>query len=98
MENNSIHPSWSKSIIIWYSLKQTKTFNSVLLTFKQIKKCQVDQYVPGSRVPSCQLYAKWTGRQGQPVELTHRVELLGAKDPCSYFLIRPPTLQSSLQG
>ena len=33
MENNSIHPSWSKSIIIWYSLKQTKTFNSVLLTF-----------------------------------------------------------------
>ena len=37
MENNSIHPSWSKSII-WYSLKQTETFNSVLLTFKKIKK------------------------------------------------------------
>ena len=53
-------------------------------------------YLVYSRVPSCQLYAKWTGREGQPVELTHRVELLGAKDPCSYFLIQPPTLQSPL--
>ena len=61
----------------------------------QITKSQVDRFVPGGRVPSCQLYVKWTGQQGQPVELVHRVKLLGAKEPNNFFLMRPPALQRS---
>ena len=53
---------------------------------------QVDQFAPGQWVPSCQLYVKWTGQQEQPVELVHRVELLGAKEPFNFFSIRPPSL------
>ena len=64
--------------------------------FYQITKHQVDRFVPGRRVPSCQLYVKWTGGQEQPVELVHRVELLGAKEPFNFFLIRPPSLPSPL--
>ena len=58
----------------------------------QITKRQVDRFEPGRRVPSCQLYVKWTGHQEQPVELAHRVKLLGAKKPFNFFLIRPPSL------
>ena len=58
----------------------------------QITKRQVDRFVPGRRVPSCQLYVKWTGQQEPPVELAHRVKLLGAKKPFNFFLIRPPSL------
>ena len=66
--------------------------------FNQITKHQVDRFVPGQRVPSCQLYVKWTGQQEQPVELVHRVDLLGAKEPCNFFLIQLPVLQTPLQG
>ena len=62
----------------------------------QISKRQVDQFVPGRLVPSCQLYVKWTGGQEQPVELLHRVELLGAKEPFNFFLIRLPSLPPPL--
>jgi len=31
---------------------------------------------------------KWTGQQEQPVELVHRVKLLGAKEPFNFFMIR----------
>ena len=62
-------------------------------TFQQISKNQVDHFVPGSQVPSCQLYVKWTGQQEQPVELLHRVKLLGAKEPNNFFLIRIPAPQ-----
>ena len=56
----------------------------------QITKHQVDRFVPGRLVPSCQLYVKWTREKEQPVELLHRVQLLGAKEPFN-FLIRPPS-------
>ena len=58
----------------------------------QITKHQVDQFVPGRRVPSCQLRVEWTGQQEQPVELVHRVGLPGAKEPFNFFFIRilPP--------
>ena len=63
----------------------------------QITKSQVDRFIPGGRVPSCQLYLKWTGQQEQPVELLHRVKLLGAKEPNNFFLMRPPPLQQTPQ-
>ena len=65
--------------------------------FCQITKRQVNRFVPGRRVPSCQLYVKWIGQQEQPVELVHRVELIGAKEPFNFFLIRP-SVQPSPQG
>ena len=46
-------------------------------------------------MPSCQLYVEWTGQQDQPVQLVHRVKLLGAKEPNNFFLMRPPALQRS---
>ena len=62
-------------------------------TFQQISKNQVDHFVPGSQVPSCQLYVEWTRQQEQPVQLMHRVKLLGAKEPNNFFLIRIPAPQ-----
>ena len=63
----------------------------------QITKRQVDQFVPGHPVPSCQLLVEWTGQQ-QPVELVHRVELLGAKAPYNFFVIRIPPPQGCAES
>jgi len=72
---------------------------TLIFTFvKQITKNQVDRFVPGCRVPSCQLYVQWSGQQQQPMELVHRVDLLGAKQPYNFFFIRRPTLQPPPQG
>jgi len=75
-------------LLLFASLQELMSF--------QITKRQVDEFVPGRLVPSCQLYAKLTGQQEQSVELVHRVELLGAKEPFNFFLIRPPSLPSLL--
>ena len=64
-----------------------------LNTSQQISKNQVDHFVPGSQLPSCQLYVEWTGQQERPVQLRHRVKLLGAKEPNNFFLIRLPAPQ-----
>ena len=61
---------------------------------KKIKKVQVDRFVPGCRIPSCQLHVKRTGQQ--PAELMHRIKLQGAKDPYNFFLIRLPAVQPPL--
>jgi len=66
------------------------------LTHPGITKHQVDQFIPGRRVPSCQLDAKWTGQQEQPVQLEHVVELLGVKEPNNFFVIRIPPPQESV--
>ena len=74
--------------------QKTKSSNWIdFNTFQQISKNQVDNFVPGSELPSCQLYVKWSGQQEQPPELLHRVKLLGAKEPKNFFLIRLPTPQ-----
>lgn len=62
-------------------LPRTKTRYTQL----QVTKHQVDQFVPGCQVPSCQLFVKWTGQQGPPVELAHSVDLLGVKEPFNFF-------------
>jgi len=59
---------------------------------------QVDRFVPGRRVPSCQLHVKWTGQQEQPVELVHRVKLQGAKEPFNFFMIRIPPPQGCVES
>ena len=67
---------------------------SLKIFYVQITKDQVDYFVPGSQVPSCQLYVEWTKQQEQPVQLIHRVKLLGAKGPNNVFFIRLPAPQS----
>ena len=57
--------------------------------FQQIAKHQVDQFKPGRLVPSCQLYMKWTRQQEKPVELMHRIKLLGAKRPKQFVILLP---------
>ena len=46
--------------------------------------------MPGRLGPYCQFHLKWTGQQKEPVELIHRVNLLGAKKPYDFFLILLP--------
>ena len=46
----------------------------------------MDSFTPGRGIPSCQLAAKWIG-QGRPSELSHKVTLMGAKEPSNFFRI-----------
>ena len=93
MEHISINWSWGETT---YPM-QLYSMNVNFLLYQQIAKHQVDQFKPGCLVPSCQLYIKWTRQQEQPVELMHRVKLLGAKKP-KQFVILLPALHSPLQG
>ena len=56
----------------------------------QIMKYQVDRFVPGKRVPACQLSVKWSGQQQQSVELMYSMKLVGAKEPYNFFFIQSP--------
>ena len=61
----------------------------------QITKRQVDQFVPGRPMPCCQLLielTKW------PVQLEHRVELLGAKEPNNFFVIQMPPRRGCVES
>ena len=52
----------------------------------QIQKAEVDRFVPGQRMPSCKLLVQWTKNE-PPVDLIHKVELLGAKGSDNFFVI-----------
>ena len=80
-----------KVSVVFVKIVKNPTTNVVTFLF-QITKRQVDTFVPGRRVPSCQLCVEWAGQQKEPLKLAHRVELLGAKEPFNFFLIRPPSL------
>ena len=56
----------------------------------QIMKYQVDRFLPGKRVPACQLSVKWSGQQQQSVELMYSMKLVGAKEPFNFFFIQSP--------
>ena len=58
--------------------------------FLQITKFEIDRFVPGKRIPCCQLYVKWNGQQEQSAELLYSVKLLGAKEPSNFFYIHSP--------
>jgi len=59
---------------------------------------QVDHFIPGHWVPSCQLSVEWTREQEQPIKLVHRVKLVGAKEPFNFFSIQSPAMSLSPQG
>ena len=71
-----------------------------IILFGQVTKKQVDKFVVGKRVPSCQLRLEWVGT-GQPVVLFHHVTLKGAKEPFNCLAIESdvhPLPQQPPQG
>lgn len=77
---------------------QDKSFYIIL--FGQVTKKQVDKFVVGKRVPSCQLRLEWVGT-GWPVVLFHHVTLKGAKEPFNCLAIESdvhPLTQQPPQG
>ena len=62
----------------------------------QIIKKKVDSYESGRRIPSCQLRLKWTKSQ-PPVDIQHRVNLHGARDPPNYITILSDPLPQGKQ-
>jgi len=49
-------------------------------------KQEVDDYRPNRRIPCCQLLVKCMGCRGR-VDLEHRVNLQGTKEPSIYFTL-----------
>ena len=71
-------------------LQNEHAFN---LYFQQITKNQVNNFDPGCKQPFyCQLHVEWTKEEEQPMELLHRVNLLGARTPFNFFVIQLPQL------
>lgn len=52
----------------------------------QITKQQVNEFTPGQRIPCCQVQVKLE-KDKKPVELEHKVKLLGAKKDFNFFTI-----------
>jgi len=94
MDNHSTGSSWGEAIDFGLSLSELFYLANIFL---QITKNGVDQFVPGKRVPSCQLYVKQNGQQEQSDELSYRIYLVGAKEPFNFFYIYP-TASTPLPG
>ena len=52
----------------------------------QITKQHVNEFTPGQQIPCCQLQVKLE-KDKNPVELEHKVKLLGAKKDFNFFTI-----------
>jgi len=85
MDSHSTGSSWGEAIDFGQSMSEWFYLTTIL----QIMKYDVDWFVPGKRVPSCQLYVKWNGQQKQSDELLYCVKLVGAKEPFDFFYINP---------
>ena len=92
LENGwTITPYTHPGVSLTDTTTETKALNWLdSLSFQQITRDQVDHFVPGSQLPSCQLYVKWSGRLGMPKELLHKVTLQGAKESHNWILLQPP--------
>ena len=57
-----------------------------------MRKKEVDNYLPGKRIPHCELEVHPLGEAVS--RLIHKVTLLGAKPPCNVFTLSymPPKL------
>ena len=45
----------------------------------------VDEYKQGQRIPECRLSVQWERKYQRPVQLRHKVNLIGAKPPFNYI-------------
>lgn len=55
----------------------------------QIYRKDVDNFEPGLCIPECELLVVWDPEQKdkKPVRLSHRVNLIGAREPYNYFYL-----------
>ena len=58
---------------------------------RQISREEVDKYKPGQWIPECQLIVQWAKEDQRPVQLRHKVDLIGAIAPYNfiYFSLNP---------
>ena len=52
-------------------------------------------YEPGQWIPECQLIVQWTREDQKPVQLMHKVDLIGAKAPYNFIQL---TLNPVIEG
>ena len=64
-------------------------------TLNQISKKDADQFKPGRWIPTCQLIVEWKRKDHIPVELMHKVDLIGAKPPFNFFHLK---LNPAIEG
>ena len=67
----------------------------------QVLKSDVDSHVPGehSVFPHCQLSAECSGKRKKMPKLTHKIDMVGAKEPFTYSVINmDPYLMSSMRS
>ena len=53
----------------------------------QISRKDADQFQPGQWIPECQLIVQWKREDQRPVQLMHKVDLIGAKAPYNFFYL-----------
>lgn len=105
--NYVCHPAWSYTCqckhhmqsMLLVALHVTHSCwlqdKSFYILFGQVTNKEVDKFVVGKRVPSCQLRLEWVGT-GQPVSLFHHVTLKGALQlPCHWIWCSPSTTATS---
>ena len=61
----------------------------------QISRKDADQFEPGQWIPECQLLVQWEKKDHRPMQLRHRVDLLGAKAPRNFFHL---TINPAVEG
>ena len=67
----------------------------------QVLKSDVDSHIPreNSVFPHCQLSAECSRKRKKVPKLTHKINMIGAKRPFTYFVINmDPYLMSSTRG
>lgn len=82
----SITPLVPPMVGLSHQLNFVALFLQQLHYSNQIEKQQVDEFKPGQRVPYCRLQVTFD-KDKKPVELTHKVKLLGTKSPHDFFTI-----------
>ena len=61
----------------------------------QISMEDVDEYKPGRRIPECQLIVQWESDNQRPLQLRHKVYLIGAEAPYNFFHL---TVDPAMEG
>ena len=59
---------------------------SSYIFLKQIQESDVDNFTPGEEIPECVLVSHWSKTDQPPVDLAHKVPLLGARGQ-EYFML-----------
>ena len=59
----------------------------VMLLLSQIAKDDIKNFKSGRTLPACTIQVEWIG-SGEPKQLCHKVNIIGAQKPNNYFYMR----------